>query len=148
VREPERRGAGGLLRVAGQQLPLAAERLGLRLRRPSPSSRRPLVGERLDRLLGVEALPAEVPQLLRGEAEVLRDDALRAGAPASLSWLISSCESLPFAAICESASAMLLKPSVPLPDAAAAFAVACSTSGMFLTPLLPSRAAASARSRS
>jgi hypothetical protein len=41
---------------------------------------------------------------------------------------------------------MLLKPSVPLPEAAAAFAAACSVLGMSWTPLLPNRAAASERS--
>jgi hypothetical protein len=41
---------------------------------------------------------------------------------------------------------MLLNPSTPLPDAAAAFAVACSTAGMSFTPLLPRSAAASDRS--
>jgi hypothetical protein len=48
--------------------------------------------------------------------------------------------------ICESAMTMPCRPGVPLPDAAAAFAAACSTLGTSLTPLLPSRAAASARS--
>jgi hypothetical protein len=42
------------------------------------------------------------------------------GAPASLSWLISSCESRPLAWICESAMTMPCSAGRPLPDAAAA----------------------------